>query len=465
MIETPNKGANTQKLREVIESYGSALGSTEEGKAWCIKALHPSDPLTEVRGVPDQSTASTVFLNMQQQVEITGPAGPWNLDLDLLTDPSVPLTYYKALSAGGSAAAVSVPNSQFGVDMTHAAEAWATAFQEWRVAFMGASVYLNASDLYNEGTCTAAQYSLKPRLMSAIVGGTAGEVDITQICIQDFVVDDPSYANLVRMPNAYTGEAREGCYMPLKLDSNHAKWHDENDLSYSLGVDSTATTVTLPTTAEDRFPFPYYGRAAWASTDAPMGVAGKCSIVGDVHLLPCSSLAGRISLRGLNQLAKVNVVLRYGFECRVQPDSAYSSFQALSCPYDMVAVNTYFQIARQLKDAYPVSYNDFGKLWDVIKSVARTVDPFLGLIPGGDIIRHVGKGIGGVIDMVRTPAKPAPPAAKGPPDGPSVYQLEAASKRASDAMARQEQSQMRTPRSSASKKSRKARKRRSLGGG
>lgn len=368
---------------------------------------------------------------MQQQVTITGPAGAWDCDINLLTDPAMPCSYTTVLSTGASYVEQPVQNTQFGVDVPSASTGWAGAFQEWRCAFMGASVYLNASDLYNEGTCTAAQYSLKPRNV-ALTFGSGADASITEAQIVDFVGDEPTYNNLVRMPNAYTGDAKDGCYMPIKLDNNHATWHDENDLSYSLcRADTTAgvqTQVLTRTTAVGDGGFPYYSLGAYAHIVGDVeGVGGHQQVDGGFHLLPCSSCAGRISFRGLNQIAKINVVLRYGYECRVQPDSQYSSFQALSCPYDMVAVNTYFQICRQLKDAYPVVYNDFGKLWDIIKGVARTVDPFLGLVPGGDIIRMAGKGVGGLVNMVMEKKKKAP---KGPPDGPSEAALEAAVQKA-----------------------------------
>jgi len=53
------------------------------------------------------------------------------------------------------------------------------------------------------------------------------------------------------------------------------------------------------------------------------------------------------------------------------PGTQYSPLQIPSPQYDPVALNTYFEISRGLKDAYPADYNSLGKLWDVIKSALR----------------------------------------------------------------------------------------------
>lgn len=91
------------------------MGSTESGKAWCIKALHPSDPLTEVRGVPDESSMSTVFLNYQSTFTLQPPgvAEPtWSFDAALLPHPVNFLTTQKSYSSGATPSSTSFLNAQ-----------------------------------------------------------------------------------------------------------------------------------------------------------------------------------------------------------------------------------------------------------------------------------------------------------------------------------------------------------------
>lgn len=428
---------SAQKLREVIEAYGSSLGNTEEGKAWCIKALHPSDPLTEVRGIPDRSAGCTVMLNFQQQVVIAPPtssAGKWSSEINILPDPIQPLFHYDYDTGSAHAQFGNMVNTQFGASTPVATGAWLGAFEQWRLCYMGASCYLNASEMYNEGICTAAQHVAHPFEVGMSMGTGAGATATGTIAkIQMWATaDDPPYDVLVRMPSVYTGDAKAGCYMPIKLDSNHQRWRSSQDIAYTFRAGSNIApyTYTFPATAltPTLANWPYSDCVgAWASTGTPGG------IMGDIHMQFLNDNIGKIIFTNMNLAGTLTVVLRYGIEARVNPNSAYTAFQALAPPYDPVAENTYFAVARELKDAYPVEYNDFGKLWDVIKNVASTIDPFLGLIPGGDMVRMVGKGIGSAVDMVRS--KDRSPL-KGPPDGPSPAALAKATESAHLALAR-----------------------------
>jgi hypothetical protein len=408
--------AQTNKLREVIEASGSSLGATEQGKAWCVKALHPSDPVTDVVGIPDWSCMSSVLMNCQQQVNFSPAyAASWDADIYLMSDPASPVLVQTYLSSGGTITSTNVTNTTFGATTSAATAAWLADFQRWRVCYEGLSVYLNASKMYDEGTIAACQYVAAPRKIDLTGAVTAGGIYMNPFAVRRFHTEDvPSYANLMKAPNAYVGEARDGCYMPLRLDTNHAVWRDETDVT----VSASTWQAGLPTTAPASV-WPYMDCVpAWST-----GATGQ--IQGTQHLVPASAYIGVISLKGLNPNAKITLCLRAGFECQVTPDSGYAPFQRM-CPLsDEVAYNSYFAISRQLKDAYPVEYNDFGKLWDVIKQVARTIDPFLGFIPGGNVVRGVGRAVGNVVQMVRSDEP-----LKGPQNPPSQAQLEAATDKA-----------------------------------
>jgi hypothetical protein len=276
--------------------------------------------------------------------------------------------------------------------------------------------------MYDEGTVAACQYPMLPR-QCTLVGGTTPSVP-TVFNASGRVqywggTDVPVYSNIMKMPNAFVGEARQGCYMPLRLDTNHQNWHDENDVCYSAAsYNQTLTQSALSGV------FPYFD-----CTPAYIA-ANSSTLSGDQHLQAATQTAGVISLRGLNAQAKITLMIRSGFECQAAPDSVYAPFLRMSCPADEVAYSAYYAVSRQLKDAYPVEYNDFGKLWDVIKGVARTIDPFLGLVPGGNIVRGVGRAVGRAVDAYRSPDEPL----KGPQDPPSQAELERAQERAHQVM-------------------------------
>jgi hypothetical protein len=108
--------------------------------------------------------------------------------------------------------------------------------------------------------------------------------------------------------------------------------------------------------------------------------------------------------------SNLTLVFRAGYELQCQPTSTYSSYLRLSPPYDPIAINDYYAISRELKDAYPSDYNDWGKLWNVIKSAARTVIPFVrGLGP-------IGAGVAAVGDLLLGPADKPSNVANGPRD-------------------------------------------------
>jgi hypothetical protein len=81
--------------------------------------------------------------------------------------------------------------------------------------------------------------------------------------------------------------------------------------------------------------------------------------------------------------------------------------------HDQVALDTYFAIARELKDAYPADYNDLGKIWDAISAASKKALPFLKKVPGFSIPANL---IGGVVtagDWMRKAGKTPPPKGKG----------------------------------------------------
>jgi hypothetical protein len=83
-------------LKSVISGFGQELGVTSAGQAFCIKALHPSDPTTDVEGVPDQTSASTTMVNFQQTFVISNPGSvnnSWEGELYALPDPTIPMSY------------------------------------------------------------------------------------------------------------------------------------------------------------------------------------------------------------------------------------------------------------------------------------------------------------------------------------------------------------------------------------
>jgi hypothetical protein len=87
---------------------------------------------------------------------------------------------------------------------------------------------------------------------------------------------------------------------------------------------------------------------------------------------------------------------------QVSPASTLAPQLKLSPPYDKRALDTYFAVARELKDGYPADYNDLGKIWDALSGALKQIGPALSVIPGwGPVASTAITGVTGVGDFVR----------------------------------------------------------------
>jgi hypothetical protein len=91
-----------------------------------------------------------------------------------------------------------------------------------------------------------------------------------------------------------------------------------------------------------------------------------------------------VSARNLSDQTSFTFHFRMGIEIQLDPSSTLTPQLKLSPPYDPLALDTYFAIARELKDAYPADYNTTGKLGGAIKEALKALGPpLLAMIPGG----------------------------------------------------------------------------------
>lgn len=183
--------------------------------------------------------------------------------------------------------------------------------------------------------------------------------------------DARTFESLQNMPNSYTGAAREGVYVPYRLSQTHQEWQNGSDVvmhvanNESALLDGNPWAATTPTSSLAVGP---YGLASLDSTTWGQQIHKRADC-GVVH----------ISFRQLNKDASLMFYFRAGWEFQVLPGRPLCSFQHSSPESDPRAIQTYFKISRELKDAYPCDYNDLGKIlgtiWDVAKGVIGTVFP------------------------------------------------------------------------------------------
>jgi hypothetical protein len=474
---TLSRIAQTQKLREVISGTSIPLGSSETGSAWALKALHPSDPGLPSSGWPDRSSVPSTILNFQMTRKLSPPSSAtgWSADVTILPDPVCFATVaYRNNDMSNQYA--SFNNSQLGADTSIVGADYTTCLGKlldsasaWRIAYMGVTVYQDGPDLANQGSVVAAQYPMHPVLCNPVGHFTpssvthAGAKNVATYdgpyfgrhgISYDFETGMPEFGQLQAMPNAYFGESKNGVYMPLRLTEDAMRWRGPNDVCHLLPHTLEAFSVnhytaqtkssSHSTLVQNYFTpcgtfalredgsgkqFPYWNlTTAYMDTNPDAVTSDDFSgvIAGDIVAAPLSTHFGAMCFQNISGSANLVFYFRMGIEIQTWPGSQYSSFLKLSSPEDEVALSSYFAISRQLKDAYPSEYNDLGKLWAVIKEIARRALPtalkFLG--PAGSVI---GSGIKLFLEpseKSETRSESRMPSKTGPRDKPTQADVE-----------------------------------------
>lgn len=414
-----------QVLKEEIIARNLPLGSTTEGRDWCIKALHPSDPLTEVRGIPDHSAVPSVLMNYQSTFTLApqaGATGSWSFDASLLPHPIA----FMAVQATDSVGTLEYEfdNTQL-TGATHAAKyaTYTAMAQRWRLAYMAVTVYQDGPDLANQGTIVVSQPPVMPRAYYPCFTDTV--IDVLSCgtkCVAYDADDAPNFATSQATPNAYFNRSREGAYVPLKLTETCQDWSSEADAvsitnNAKRGPDGTLMILDVNDTL--RY-WPFWGlEPAYAQPSAPVFKVSPTSPL-------LNGTVAHISAKNLDVGTKYSFFVRCGIEMQVSPSSLLSPQLKLSPPYDPVALDAYFMIARELKDGFPANYNDLGKIWDAISSAAADVLPILQKLgPYGQAAASIGRGIVTTGNLIRssrqrrrnkpTSAAPAAAASATPP--------------------------------------------------
>lgn len=407
-----------QQLKNIIQAKGLNLGTTPNGADWCVKALHPSDPLTEVQGIPDQSSVPSLFMNFQTVANITPPTNAtstWSTEIQVFPHP----IQFAAMSNHFSTGDVyqEVLNSQLtGTGHGVKYDSFCKQFKRWRLAYAGVTIYQDGPDLANQGTVVCCQKPVEVPEFSISMGSAPSLTRTTIGAFPAFNIDAAdgraSYAASQAMPNAYFGRSREGVYVPLKLSENHQKWYSYADSMYQATSSAVTPLITAPDT-----PNPIggqliitgnlnpvaYGQYPFISlNDMHQYTSGvNVGIVGEPTANFCSQNWADICFKNMAVTTSLSLFFRYGFECQVVPTSLMAPHLKLSPAYDPAALSAYYAISRELKDGYPADFNDLGKIWAAIKEVANTLSPIVELIPGfGSSIVAGGKLAGKIGDRM-----------------------------------------------------------------
>lgn len=403
------------------------MGTTGTGADWCLKALHPSDPLTEVRGIPDHSAVPTICMNYQSTFTLSiheSQTGPWSFDMTMLPHPLY-VAYWegdKAYSPADATAQVgNFWNTQLTAETTPTSDqllaAWLAMAQRWRITYMSVTAYQDGPDLANQGTLVVSQTPMQPSHFACSIAPGSTNYSFRTLAEFDKDNEGPNFQRSQSMPNAYMGRSREGCYVPLKLTDTCQEWHSQSDLIVPYRPASTSTSGITAVPGSDYQTFPFH------STVPAYYIASGPTLRGSAVPDLMNGGVANISARNLSEETSFTFYFRLGVEMQLAPTSTLTPQLKLSPPHDPTAMDTYFAIARELKDAYPADFNDLGRMWDVISATVKSISPVLRTIPlarRSDPFIKAGLAIG---DTVRE-ARKAP--AAGDRDRPPQAQVERA---------------------------------------
>lgn len=408
----------TGSMRSVLEATGVEFGATPAGRAWCIKALNPAEVGLETSGAPDKSSARTLVLQYEMETRIAFPSAAgspnsWGLDAQFIPHPvNFMFGRFKDDTGGYVAQPLGVfecLNDKMPGD-GHA-EKFRAFMQEvtvYRLAYAGLTLRLDAPSTDCQGTLLACQrvinnyeYGISgsvitiqaPQKAAASAPSVGASVysaicPLPKLCVWpgENGIPGPSQPVYTRcaIPNHYSGDAKEGVYVPLHLTENALRWRGYSDsvVWTPRGATDAQFAPLIVSTHEELGVEGPHPTLTGAYFDAEHGVGCYDALTAPF----LSDVACDICLTNLSPKASLNLTFRIGIEVQVQPQSALQGQVRIAPPHDPLALTSYFAVTRQLKDAYPASYNDWGKIWGVIKRAASTVLPLAAPLLGSNPI-------------------------------------------------------------------------------
>jgi len=420
-------------LKERVVQALQIPGLTQDGGAWLAKALHPSDAVNVVQGIPTMDSVPSASLNFMSTATITAPAADtWGAQVQLTPTPEY-FAKVSSYTAGGVLGSSTIVNSSLGVtsptaEYGAAARTWHSAaikafsnnVSQYRLTYASMTVVLSSNATSNQGSVVCAQYPLSSQGPAAFTTSDETGASYISYAARPCYMWDltrPTPAALQAIPGSVQWEARKGIYGILKLDGNFDQWHSSKATTLEMGVAGGGSAGTDGSVLHLNDATDYCALAAAAVPDVLFGTNGiwpnvtlsaaadpsKATITQQTvaqHHPTCSNTVLAI-FSDLDATAALTITVRVGFEAIVPPTSIYIGQVGAPVHYDPVALASYFDISRNMLAAYPADYNAFGALFNVIKGVASAALPAIkGVVAGvgNSFVPGLGSAASSIID-------------------------------------------------------------------
>lgn len=401
------------------------LGGTADGKAWCRKALHPADHEIMATRYPGGSTVPTVSSNFTQVMELVpdstvAEAQTWDARIFIRQDPIVPVSVELTTRGAARSSVVRFPwmNRTLtdhviihdGIYSVPGVKKYNVAVQNflrgknfYRITHLGLTVEHVSSSTTNQGTVLSGQYAIEP-VTSSMAGYPSTVIDgdmnlygiradsgkqpgtkiptsgvwhaYTAPHVRHYVEGPMDPEMLLQATNGYTGSARDGLYIPLKLNApDHLVNVDKKYVLFGFKDDSGSYEHQVFGDRRHQdgasVGWPYYFLNEPRSVDAASE---------PTYMFGCKECGTAVSdtlIRGLDPHASIRLYLRVGVEYIPEIDTETACFARMSPLPDELAVRMYQEIACRMKDAFPMDYNDKSRLLQVIDSYAKKLVPMI----------------------------------------------------------------------------------------
>lgn len=412
----------TEDTAKTLKLIGDAMqmGATDNGRTWVVSALHPAHN-DEIRpkGIPDEDVSSTVHLVYKLRRVIKPPVVvgktvlTWDVRLVSQCNPLAPVCIQLlALCTDGtlySHSQETIYNRQALGGLATTAEDGATNWfahvSKWRCTKASVTGTLDAPLTASQGTWMAANV---PCL--AQVGTYTGAIGRLGCPAYNYLSNtyEPDSAAMRPQPGFARGPmgGEEGGFYALSnLDPVVESWVGQTQRCMLTSEEPDAEIPSAD------YPYPYRNGTD-DNGDAVEGLHGP-SITQVATAKVGAVISGQFAFPNNNRWvthvivtgmsAEANLVLDIiqGWECVVFPGTEYAQFAQTSPAFDPQALAAYHEIRRRLLDAYPASYNDWDKLWSVIKGIAHVVLPFVGALgPIGAGLAVAGSSAISVVDAI-----------------------------------------------------------------
>lgn len=391
---------------EAVRAKITALKLSPPGERWVTQALYPPGDITRV-AIPTRTHYPTLRIEYRPSTVVSAPAGTaGNWDLLIYSPPTdctafvwvagPPGTNFEAITAPANSAygfITSVPpisSTATAVEISQRSSAGTATNSSYqmiqnpikqlgfRLTSKSYTAHMTASDLYNSGTVTTAQYDTKYQpeagfslYASRPVISCLGSVPLTE----DEITSSSPYA--------VVAEAKHGVFVPHRLmgptfDFVRSLPAKNRSLQLSTGVthtilsDLNATTLTLgvapytTTTAGTTISsLPWWMAGVWGTAARPDD-SGFDSVTTGVSIF-----------RGLNLQSTITITAHVSMENILQVESPFRTLAGEPDEPDTRALTAYYEIASRMPHAYPASYNALGLVLPAIANAMRFIAPHL----------------------------------------------------------------------------------------